>query len=70
MPLAFDDFAVVPDPPGGPERLPRTLNDCHRVWPDGRVEQLGWPRVKIHYNSGTRTPSGATIRCTNAAGDR
>lgn len=68
VPLAFDDFAIVlilqEDPNGY-----RTLNDCHRVWPDGRVEQLGWPRVKIHYNSGTRTPSGATIRCTNAAGD-
>ena len=34
----------------------RTLNDATRVWPDGRVEQLGWPEVEIAYRSGTRIP--------------
>jgi hypothetical protein len=38
------------------------------VWKDGRVEQLGWPRVKIHYTSGTRIPTGATIDATAADG--
>ena len=43
----------------------RSLNDCTRIWKDGRVEQLGWPRVKIHYRSGTRIPTGATIDATD-----
>jgi hypothetical protein len=60
IPMAFDDFAIViiiqEDPSGF-----RSLNDCTRIWRDGRIEQLGWPRVKIHYRSGTRIPTGATI---------
>ena len=67
VPMAFDDFAVVmiiqEDPSGF-----RSLNDCTRIWRDGRVEQLGWPRVKIHYRSGTRIPVGATIDATDATG--
>lgn len=63
VPMQFDEYAVVliiqEDPNGH-----RTLNDCTRVWKDGRVEQLGWPLVQIHYASGGRTPTGATIRCT------
>ncbi|OOK67936.1 hypothetical protein BZL29_6896 [Mycobacterium kansasii] len=39
----------------------RSLNDCTRIWRDGRVEQLGWPQVTIRYRSGTRTPTGAAI---------
>jgi hypothetical protein len=67
LPMAFDDFAIVlivqEDPAGF-----RSLNDCTRIWRDGRVEQLGWPRVKIHYRSGTRIPTGATIDATDASG--
>lgn len=63
VPMAFDDFSIVfiiqEDPSGF-----RSLNDCSRVFKDGRVEQLGWPRVKIHYRSGTRIPTGATIEAT------
>lgn len=63
VPMAFDDFSIVfiiqEDPNGF-----RSLNDCSRVFKDGRVEQLGWPRVKIHYRSGTRIPTGATIEAT------
>ena len=63
VPMAFDDFGIVliiqEDPHGF-----RSLNDCTRIWKDGRVEQLGWPRVKIHYRSGTRIPTGATIEAT------
>lgn len=47
----------------------RTLNDCTRIWKDGRVEQLGWPRVRIHYRSGTRIPTGATIEATDGEGN-
>ena len=48
VPMAFDDFAIcliIQEEPSGF----RSLNDCTRIWRDGRVEQLGWPRVKIHY---------------------
>jgi hypothetical protein len=67
VPLRFEDHAVVlilqEDPSGY-----RTLNDCPRIWADGRVEQLGWPRVEISYASGTRTPTGAVITCTTPTG--
>jgi hypothetical protein len=67
LPVAFDDFAAVliiqEDPSGF-----RSLNDCTRIWRDGRVEQLGWPRVQIHYTSGTRIPYGATISACAADG--
>jgi hypothetical protein len=61
--MAFDDFAIcliIQEEPNGF----RSLNDVTRIWRDGRVEQLGWPRVKIHYTSGTRIPTGATIEAT------
>lgn len=67
LPMAFDDFAlvlIIQEEPSGF----RTLNDCTRVWADGRVEQLGWPRVTARYRSGTRTATGATIEATGADG--
>ncbi|HEX6238183.1 MAG TPA: hypothetical protein VFZ68_13375 [Acidimicrobiales bacterium] len=63
VPLRFDDFAVIVIVQELPDGF-RTLNDATRVWPDGRVEQLGWPRVDIGYRSGTRHPERATIRLT------
>ncbi|MCD4524639.1 hypothetical protein [Nocardioides sp. cx-173] len=67
VPMRFDDFAIIlilqEDPSGH-----RVLNDCTRVWKDGRVEQLGWPLVTVRYASGTRIPTGATIRCTTPDG--
>ena len=70
VPLRFDDFAVVviiqEDPDGH-----RVLNDATRIWPAStgrRPEQLGWPRAEIHYRSGTREPTGATIHLTEADG--
>ena len=65
VPIRFDEFCVcliIQETPDGY----RTLNDCTRVWKDGRVEQLGWPRVEIRYASGTRMPTGATITCHDA----
>ena len=67
VPMAFDDFAIVLIIQEEPSGF-RSLNDCTRIWKDGRVEQLGWPRVKIHYRSGTRIPTGATIDATAADG--
>jgi hypothetical protein len=67
VPIQFEDFAVVIIIQESPDGF-RTLNDCTRVWKDGRVEQLGWPLIDIHYASGTRTPTGATITCTTPEG--
>ena len=67
--MAFDDFGIVVIIQEAPDGF-RSLNDCTRIWRDGRVEQLGWPRVKIHYRSGTRIPTGATIEATDAAARR
>ncbi len=62
VPMAFDDFSIViiiqEDPSGF-----RSLNDAPG---SGRTARrtTGWPRVKIHYSSGTRIPTGATIDAT------
>jgi hypothetical protein len=67
VPLRFDQFAIVviaqEDGWGH-----RTLNDAVRVWPDGRIDQLGWPRVEIDYRSGTRHPEHARIHLTERDG--
>lgn len=70
VPLRFDDFAIVvivqEDPDGH-----RVLNDAVRVWPAAsgrRPEQLGWPRIDVHYRPGTRHPEGATIHLTEPDG--
>jgi hypothetical protein len=67
VPMAFDDFAVVIVIQEEPNGF-RTVNDCTRIWRDGHVEQLGWPRVKIQYRSGTRIPTGGIIEATNSEG--
>ncbi|GAB4012958.1 hypothetical protein [Nocardioides ultimimeridianus] len=68
VPIAFEEFClcvIIQETPDGY----RTVNDCTRVWKDGRVEQLGWPRVSIRYASGTRVPTGATLHCTTPRGE-
>lgn len=67
VPLRFDDFAVVLIVQETPDGF-RVLNDCSRTFADGRVEQLGWPHVRIHYASGSRNATGATITCTTPEG--
>ncbi|MGB6059741.1 MAG: hypothetical protein WBF71_15915 [Microthrixaceae bacterium] len=70
VPLRFDDFmimVIVQEDPDGH----RVLNDALRVWPaesGKRPEQLGWPRIDVHYKSGTRHPEGATIHLTEPDG--
>jgi hypothetical protein len=63
VPMRFDDFGLllIAQEDGQGHRL---LNDAVRVWPDGRVEQLGWPRYEIHYAPGTRRATGATVTAT------
>lgn len=67
VPMRFDDFALLfiaqEDGAGF-----RTLNDAVRVWPDGRVEQLGWPRYTIRYRPGTREAIGGTIAAVASDG--
>ena len=67
VPLRFESFAIVviaqEDGSGH-----RTLNDAVRVWKDGSVDQLGWPRVQIDYRSGTRHPERARLHLTERDG--
>ena len=67
LPIAFPDFAIVLIVQEEPDGF-RVLNDATRVWPDGRVEQLGWPRVQTNYVSGTRTPKNGVVTCTTPDG--
>lgn len=67
VPMRFEDYMICVIIQEDGEGM-RTLNDCTRVWKDGRVEQLGWPQVTIHYASGGRTPTGATLECTTRQG--
>ncbi|WP_235738505.1 hypothetical protein [Nocardioides alcanivorans] len=67
LPLRFEEFAVVLIIQESPDGF-RTLNDCTRVWADGRVEQLGWPQVRMDYLSGTRRPRTAVLECVGADG--
>ncbi|RJO74789.1 hypothetical protein D5S18_15185 [Nocardia panacis] len=66
-PLRFEDFAVIVIVQEQPDGR-RTLNDATRVWPDGRTEQLGWPRVHIRYRCGTREPIAARLELTTPDG--
>lgn len=68
VPLRFDDFAIVVVLQEEPDGF-RTANDAVRIWADGRIEQLGWPRVRITYAPGTRQPTEAVLRCTTGAGE-
>jgi hypothetical protein len=67
VPLRFETFTLIvilqEDPDGY-----RTLNDARRVFADGRVEQLGWPRLDITYRPGTRYPESARIHLTDPSG--
>jgi hypothetical protein len=63
VPVAFDDFGVcliIQEEADGY----RLLNDCTRIFKDGRIEQLGWPRIETAYTSGTRTPTNGVVTCT------
>jgi hypothetical protein len=68
VPMRFDDFALIVIVQESPDGF-RTLNDATRVFPDGRVEQLGWPRVEIDYQPGSREPTGARLHLTTPAGE-
>jgi hypothetical protein len=67
VPLRFEDFALVFIAQENADGH-RTLNDALRVWPDGKVETLGYPKYEVNYRSGTRIPESATITATNPDG--
>lgn len=63
VPLRFEEFSIIVIIQEEPNGF-RTLNDATRIWADGRVEQLGWPRIEIDYAPGTRHPVAARLHCT------
>jgi hypothetical protein len=67
LPVRFETSALIVIMQENPDGY-RTLSDAKRVWADGRVEQLGWPRADISYAPGTRHPTSARIHLTDAAG--
>jgi hypothetical protein len=67
VPLRFEEFAIIVVVQESPDGY-RTLNDATRVFADGRVEQLGWPRVEIDYEPGTRHPRRAALHLTTPDG--
>ncbi|WP_235916153.1 hypothetical protein [Antrihabitans cavernicola] len=67
LPLRFEGFSIIVIAQENPDGF-RILNDATRIWDDGRIEQLGWPRIDIDYRSGTRRPDAATIHLTDRTG--
>jgi hypothetical protein len=66
-PLQFESSAVIVIMQENPDGH-RTVNDAKRVWKDGRLEQLGWPRAEIGYRAGTRHPESARLNLTGPRG--
>jgi hypothetical protein len=67
VPMRFETFQlilIVQEEPTGH----RTLSHASRIFADGRIEQLGWPRIEIDYASGTRHPTAARIHLTRPDG--
>jgi len=67
LPLRFESCSLIVILQENPDGY-RTLNTAKRVWPDGRVEQLGWPRAEISYAPGTRQPRAARFHLTDGSG--
>ncbi|MCB0890019.1 MAG: hypothetical protein KDB38_11665 [Nocardioidaceae bacterium] len=68
VPFRFETFAVIVIVQEDPDGF-RTLNDATRVFADGRVEQLGWPRIEIDYRPGTRHPERCRLHLTTPKGE-
>ena len=67
VPLRFEDFAlhlILEEDRDGA----RNSNLAIRQYPDGRVDQLGWPLPNITYKSGTRHPLHASFDLTTREG--
>ena len=67
LPLRFGSCALIVILQENPDGY-RTLSNAKRIFPDGRVEQLGWPRAEIRYLPGTRQPASARVHLTGQAG--
>lgn len=68
VPLRFENYALIFIAQEDADGL-RTLNDALRVWPDGRIEPLGYPKYDITYKSGSRIPEAARISMRTPAGE-
>ncbi|MFB9260979.1 hypothetical protein [Dietzia aerolata] len=68
IPLRFDDYAMVVILQESPDGH-RTLNHASRVFANGQIEQLGWPRLEVDYRSGTRHPDCARLHLTTPRGE-
>ena len=64
----FETFAMILIIQEEPDGF-RSLNDVTRVFADGRIEQLGWPRAEFNYRSGSRFPQSCRIHLTTPAGE-
>jgi hypothetical protein len=67
LPMRFGTCALIVILQESPDGY-RTLSNAKRVFPDGRIEQLGWPRAEIRYAPGTRRPTSARVHLTSQAG--
>jgi hypothetical protein len=66
VPVRFEDYALVVIAQEDGDGF-RSLAEAARIWPAGSgrpPEQLGWADIDVHYRSGSRMPTGATITIT------
>ena len=68
IPLRFEDFALIIILQESPDGH-RSLNHASRVFADGRIEQLGWPRLEFDYRPGTRHPEHVRVHLTTPMGE-
>lgn len=67
LPLRFESCSLIVILQENPDGY-RTLNTAKRVFADGRIEQLGWPRAEISYRPGSRDPQTATMHLADGTG--
>ena len=66
-PMQFEDFSILCIRQDEPDGTP-VLRQAVRVWPDGRVDDLGRPELDLQLRDGTREVTGATWHLTETDG--
>jgi hypothetical protein len=66
-PMQFDEFSILCIYQDHPDGSP-VLRQAVRAWPDGRIDDLGTPRVDVRFRDGTREAVGATWHLTETDG--
>lgn len=59
-PMQFEEFSILCIRQDAPDGTP-VLRQAVRVWPDGRVDDLGEPHVDLTFRDGTREVTAATF---------